>query len=116
MIALKYLSILPFVIGLTAAANCYTPDTTRLSSILATDVFNELTYNSNFNRKCVSSGSCVACYRAPGSNYRFDEAKNNIKSQCLGSGTTYKQGYWEASGLRVCYDCVNSGNCNSTNM
>ncbi|KAK6540375.1 hypothetical protein TWF694_009176 [Orbilia ellipsospora] len=115
MLSLKYLAVLPFLIKFGAAANCYSLDSSRIYNSAATTALNNLSWNGG-NRRCVYTGSCKACYRTSGQPARFNEAKGNIQDQCLAGSKTYGQGYWEADGLRVCFDCVNSGNCNDTSM
>ncbi|KAK6544153.1 hypothetical protein TWF694_000860 [Orbilia ellipsospora] len=119
MVAIKYLSILPFLFSLAAAADCYDEDRSRSSSGLANWALGTLKWDGKDRRCTYATGghvTCKACYRTQGQPRRFIEAAENIRGQCLGGGTTYEQGYWEADGLRVCFDCANSGHCNDKDM
>ncbi|KAK6538484.1 hypothetical protein TWF694_010067 [Orbilia ellipsospora] len=120
MVAIKYLSILPFLVSLGAAAECYSGDNGRSVTETARQAFTRLYWNGQ-DRYCTYANgrdgkSCKACYRTQGKPRRFFEAYYNIAQQCINGELPYKQGYWEADGLRVCYDCENSGNCNDTTM
>ncbi|KAK6540648.1 hypothetical protein TWF694_008043 [Orbilia ellipsospora] len=120
MFVTKYLSIFSCLIAVAAAAECYGPDRIRSFNGAGSSALSSLSWDGN-NRRCTfasgPNGSvCKACYRTSGQPKRFGEAKGNIQDQCLSGTPSYTQGYWEADGLRVCFDCVNSPNCNGQTM